>query len=888
MLELAGYRTETLLYEGNRSRIYQAHRQIDNTPVILKTHRKIPAKLPELNRIRREFEVCSMVRHEGLRHCENLVFYDGGLALVFEDVGGISMQNELDRIEATPGRVLSTTIQLARALQAIHEQNLVHCAIHPSNILMIPEDYTFALIDFSHSTRMGDAISNRFPDEQPQPHLQYLSPEQAGSIYAPIDVQSDLFSLGVLMYRLMTGHLPFRAESLAELRERHVGMPPVPPSEMSPDCPQALSDLVTRLLERDPHNRYVSAAALEADLERCLERWEHSGEIDSSALMDYQRGRMTPYVFDSTGETTEIGKESSPVPIDLEDFARAALAISSEISLQNILRKILEITAEMIGGDRSLLLLQVKDTIHVEATSSDKGERIETLLGIPLEDEKNIAHGVIRHVLDCGDAILIEDTSRSRFHALDPYLRHGGKRSILCAPIQSKNAVFGVFFMETKPEATPFSHDDLRILRLLQPYFGISLENARLYQEMVELNIKLNREIEEHQEIEVALRKNQEKLELATIGADLGLWDWNLDTDVILANKRYFSMLGYEPYEFSPCATHWVTIVHPDDLEAAAKSYTEILQGKTSVIEIEYRLKTRNGDYRWIRDYGKIIEYDSQGLPRRLSGIHQDITERKFANLREREVEANMLQQQKLEAIGTLAGGVAHEINNPINIIMNFGQLIMDEIDPESTSYDDARHIVEESQRVAKIVKNLLAFSRQDQEGCESASVRTIVESTLSLTSKILRQDHIRVEHSIPKDLPEVFCHQQQIMQVMMNLVTNARDALNDRFRGFHEDKAIYIEANLFRMKGKKFVRVIVEDHGTGIPVVHRERIFDPFYTSKPHDKGTGLGLSISHRIIKDHGGELSFKTEEGRFTRFFFDLPVDLVDLPNSENAGT
>ena len=521
--------------------------------------------------------------------------------------------------------------------------------------------------------------------------------------------------------------------------------------------------------------------------------------------------------------------------------------------------------------------------MRVEAVS-ERGKPIETLLGIPLSEDENIAHEVVRYVLDCGEAVLIEDSSRSRFHALDSYLRQGGKRSILCGPIQSKNSVFGIIFLETEPGTSPFSQEDLNVFRMLQPHIGISLENARLYHEMVALNIKLNQKIEEHHETENRLRKNQEKLELATTGADLGIWEWNLGTDAILANSRYFTMLGFAPNEFVANSKQWLSQVHPDDLETATHEYSKIIRGKSTSIKSEYRMRTKNGEYRWILDFGKIVEYDARGLPRRLSGIHQDITERKVNSFREREVEANMLQNQKLEAIGTLAGGVAHEINNPINIIMNFGQLIMDEVDPQSTAYQDAQHIVQESCRVADIVKNLLAFARQDQESYGATHVRAIVESTLSLTKKILRQDHIVVEHSIPSDLPEVVCHHQEIMQVLMNLVTNARDALNDKYRGNHEDKIIYIDANLLHLNEKKFVRVIVEDHGTGIPKCYQERIFDPFYTSKPHGKGTGLGLSISHSIIKDHGGKLSFKTEEGRYTRFFFDLPVDFDDLPQSK----
>ncbi len=248
----------------------------------------------------------------------------------------------------------------------------------------------------------------------------------------------------------------------------------------------------------------------------------------------------------------------------------------------------------------------------------------------------------------------------------------------------------------------------------------------------------------------------------------------------------------------------------------------------------------------------------------------QDITAR-------RTLEAQLVQSQKLESIGTLASGVAHEINNPIMGIMNYAQLIQDEMDEESPLREYASEIMVETDRVATIVKNLLGFAREDtQTDCNPTRMVDIVNGVLSLVGTVMKHDQITLTIDVPKDLPQLSCHSQQIQQVLMNLLTNARDALNEKYARADKDKIVRISAQLISDIGHRYVRITIEDHGGGIaPEVH-ERMFDPFFTTKPKDKGTGLGLSISHGIVRDHGGQLSVESEPGQWTRFHLDLPVE------------
>lgn len=254
----------------------------------------------------------------------------------------------------------------------------------------------------------------------------------------------------------------------------------------------------------------------------------------------------------------------------------------------------------------------------------------------------------------------------------------------------------------------------------------------------------------------------------------------------------------------------------------------------------------------------------------------RDMTERRDFEKVKLEMEFQLSQKQKLESIGTLAGGVAHEINNPINGIINYAELISDGSTSTEQIHDYCQEIIREGKRIAEIVRNLLSFARQEKQTHSPAQIIDIINQTVSLVRVMLRHDQITLRLDIPDGLPSIKCRSQQIQQVLMNLITNARDALNSKYPGYHENKIIQINCLMFEQAGRRWFKITVQDNGTGIPEDILGRIFDPFFTTKPRDEGTGLGLSISHGIVKDHHGELSFETKQGEFTKAILVLPVD------------
>jgi signal transduction histidine kinase len=242
--------------------------------------------------------------------------------------------------------------------------------------------------------------------------------------------------------------------------------------------------------------------------------------------------------------------------------------------------------------------------------------------------------------------------------------------------------------------------------------------------------------------------------------------------------------------------------------------------------------------------------------------------------------EARLRQQQKLESIGTLASGVAHEVNNPIQGIMSYAELIKRVANEPETVREFSAHITDECKRVATIIKNLLSLARTDEAKRTPENLFQIVHGSLSLFRVVLQNDQIQLEIDVPDDLPDMRCSGQQIQQVIMNLVTNARDAVNERHLsedGHDTAKRIHVSARLTEHSGHAVIRLTVEDNGTGIDPLLVERIFDPFFTTKPQGQGTGLGLWICHRIVFEQGGTLSLESEVGQYARFHVELPVDV-----------
>jgi PAS domain S-box-containing protein len=379
------------------------------------------------------------------------------------------------------------------------------------------------------------------------------------------------------------------------------------------------------------------------------------------------------------------------------------------------------------------------------------------------------------------------------------------------------------------------------------------------------------REITEQKRAEAALRASEQQYEQLVDNTDTGLVVIDENGLVVSANEPYLRLAGAKRLEdiVGHSVMEWTA---PDEKENNALAVA-ICAAQGSIQNFETVYQHADGTRTDISINATVGKAADGGW--RIASLCRNISERKRIEKERRQFEATARQQQKLESIGTLAGGVGHEINNPLNVIINYAQLLLDNTTDPVKVKDYAENIVKESDRVAVIVNNLLGFARRDRETHGPAAIADIVERTLSLMRSVLNKDQIDIQRTIQQNLPMIKCRSQQIQQVLMNLLANARDALNERYPKGSDDKVIRIEASTFEKEGLPWIRLTVEDHGNGIPPDVADRVFDPFFTTKTRIRGTGLGLSISHSIIKEHQGKLWFQTEPGKGTRFHVDLPI-------------
>ncbi|HEX8091236.1 MAG TPA: ATP-binding protein [Blastocatellia bacterium] len=264
----------------------------------------------------------------------------------------------------------------------------------------------------------------------------------------------------------------------------------------------------------------------------------------------------------------------------------------------------------------------------------------------------------------------------------------------------------------------------------------------------------------------------------------------------------------------------------------------------------------------------------STGNERLFILIIRDLTERKRLEREKQEMERQLFQTSKLASIGELSAGVAHEINNPLNGMINFAQLLKDDgvarNDSERQMLDG---IIDEGERIARIVRNLLTFARQDPHLPTEVAIAQVIKNSVTLFEHQLDKDRIEVEMDVAQDTLPVRADASRLRQVFVNVISNAHHALKAKDS---DVKLLRIIARNVERGGSRLVRIEFFDNGVGIAPEHIDKVFDPFFTTRRDSGGTGLGLSLSFGIIHDYGGNVTAESEEGSFTRFIIELPAD------------
>jgi PAS domain S-box-containing protein len=376
---------------------------------------------------------------------------------------------------------------------------------------------------------------------------------------------------------------------------------------------------------------------------------------------------------------------------------------------------------------------------------------------------------------------------------------------------------------------------------------------------------------------EAKLRESEERYELAVRGADAGLWDWDVVKDRAYFAPRLHEILGVSKQALGTSIIDLFDQLVPEDRDALQRHLNSRFAIQRRRFELDVRMQTVPDDIRWLQIRGLIV-YGKNG-PVRIVGSIRDITDRKRAQeelIRQREA---LYQSEKMAMFGSLLAGVAHELNNPLSVVI--GQLgLLQRKATDSAVVNRAERIRNAADRCARIVRTFLAMARQRQPDPKPITLNALVEAALDLLAYQIRSGGIRVDLALAQDLPAVTVDPDQLHQVVTNLIVNASHALS-AIAG----KRILRISTRYDVT-KLCVCLAVADNGSGVPAEIRTRIFDPFFTTKPLGEGTGIGLSLCASIIRSYGGKISVGDTPGGGATFTIALPVRATAVPQHNGS--
>ncbi len=402
--------------------------------------------------------------------------------------------------------------------------------------------------------------------------------------------------------------------------------------------------------------------------------------------------------------------------------------------------------------------------------------------------------------------------------------------------------------------------------------FNIAMEQKNI--EFKKINEKLKDEIKAHQKDEIDLKTSENRLKLAFEGANEGLWDWHLISGEAYFSPRFYTLLDYEPFELPASYKTWEKLIHPDDLWPAIKKIKEHIDNKENGYEIEYRMRTKIGTWKWFLSRGKVVETDPEGTPIRMIGTQSDISVQK--NIEEELLKAKAVAELANKAKSEFLANMSHEIRNPINGFTGFLELLAKtQLDKEQTEY--LREIQNASQALLAIVNDILDLSKIEAGKVELEKIdfnlQSLVEDVAVMFAAGRKKDEIEINSFINSGVPAVVNGDPlKLRQIFTNLINNAIK--------FTEKGEINLSVDLLSEDVSGYVlKFSVSDTGIGIPEKKIPQIFSEFIqadnsTTRKYG-GTGLGLSITKKLVNLMGGKIYVTSAVGAGSVFTAELPL-------------
>ena len=553
--------------------------------------------------------------------------------------------------------------------------------------------------------------------------------------------------------------------------------------------------------------------------------------------------------------TTTFG--TTAMQLDIEAVVKASQAISGEIVLDRLIEALMTIALQHAGAERGMLIVARGDSLQIVAEARTDRNTVAVTLRQETVTTSEVPRSLLQTVVRTQHSVILDDATVLNPFSADDYFRQKRARSVLCVPLVKQAKLVGALYLENNLTPYVFTPDRLSVLDLLSSQAAISLENARLYAELIAEN-------HERQAAEAALRTSEERWRNLFENAPVGIALIGPNGRYGAANPAFQRMTGYLEAELQRLAP--VDITHEEDRASTEAAVAALVAGANSPQRREKRFLRKGGGVVWAEVSGFLVAQVAGSAPL-LAAVVVDITDRRRAEDDLREVQAELAHVARIMTMGEMAASIAHEVNQPLSGVVINGNACLRWMAADPPNMGEAReaiqHIIRDGKRASEVIARIRSLSKKSVAEKEPLDLNETIAEVVAFAQGEVRRTRVTLRTDLAADLPRVIGDRVQLQQVVLNLVLNGLEAM-----GAIADRPRELVINTKR-EDAEHVRVAVRDVGVGLDPASSNRLFDAFYTTKRG--GMGMGLSISRSIIENHGGRLWAEPNEGPGATFLF-----------------
>jgi signal transduction histidine kinase len=589
------------------------------------------------------------------------------------------------------------------------------------------------------------------------------------------------------------------------------------------------------------------------DARYCYLQWGAGGKVR-------QLEELYPHLCDEPVPATAT--TTTPVEqLDVATVVKASQAVSGEIVLENLIKTLMVIALEHAGAERGLLVLPRGGQLWVEAEATTGLNTVEVIFRQALVASSELPDSVLQYVIRTQEPVILDDASKEKLFSADNYIIQKHARSLLCLPLVKQAELIGVLYLENNLASHVFTPARIAVLKLLSSQAAISLQNARLYAELINEN-------RDRQKADEALRASEASLSEAQQISHTGSWRWKVRASECYLSAEFLRIYALDTTTRPLSYATVMERVHGEDRPLFEQTLDKAVSER-SRFQHEYRIAPPDGSVKHLVCVGQPDVPESGEIE--FVGTVMDITERRRAEEALRNSQADLARVARLTTMGELAASLAHEINQPLAAIVANGDAALRWLNRDNPDLDEARNslssIVRDGARAGGVIRGLRALAKKSEPERAKFDINEAIDEVLALARSELQRHGVVLHTDLSAGDRPVFGDRVQLQQVLLNLIMNGIEAM----------KAVPAQTRDLTVSSALAeagsVLVAIEDTGTGLDPAIAQRIFEPFFTTK--SDGLGMGLSICRSIIEAHGGRLWVLPRALHGTALRFTIPT-------------